>query len=369
MRGQRKRLPISLKKKILHLFLLVAAFCIFLSISGSSAFAQAVTLTPLNDMDMGTAGKSAGAAGDLTMSTTGALTCDAGFTCPATGVVGSLQATGPTGNRFRVRCVGNSRRLRNSAGTDGSLNQDADETYIRIGSGTELLCVQGGWTFDGTVSANPAENVIYVGMRFVASDARLNGQYSMSTHPRGELGIRIRIGSTRITQTIDGLIIFDGILSIVGAVGMDYGPVQTTGAPGAGDRVELGTNGTMTSFGNFSAQSTGTAGGATISGIATGDTVEVYCSRAATLAGPASSSIDVTDLEVATEDVIGTYGSGASCSGSGSAAMSFVHIPGTRDQIYLGGALNGGTASGTIDGSYSTSNPGGSFIDVTFVKL
>ncbi|TNE32740.1 MAG: hypothetical protein EP349_00990 [Alphaproteobacteria bacterium] len=357
------------KRKILHPFISLATFFTVFLISNTSVFAQAVTLTPLSDMDMGIAGKSAGAVGNLTMNTNGSLICDAGFTCPSTGVVGSLQATGPAGSRFRVRCVGNSKRLRNSVGTDGSLNQDADEIYIRIGSGTELLCLQGAWTFDGTVSANPAENVIYVGMRFVASDARLNGQYSMSAHPRGELGIRIRIGSTRITQTIDGLIIFEGILGIIGAVSMDFGSIQVTGTPTAGDRVELGTNSTMSSFGNFAAQTTGTAGEATISGVATGDTVEVYCSQTATLAGPGSSAINVTGLEVDTEDALSPYGGGASCNGSGSAAMSFIHIPGTRDQVYLGGVLNGGTASGTIEGNYSTSNPGGSFIDVTFVKL
>lgn len=172
-----------------HIYAFILTFLVlFLSIA-TPVFAQAVTLTPLDDIDMGLVGKSIGASGNLRIGTDGSITCAAGFVCQGAGTAGRLQATGPAGNRFRVRCE-RDKTLRNNTGSDGSQDQDADEIYIRVGSsGTELTC-GGGFTFDGNVSANPANNIIYVGMRFVADDARLNGQYSMSAHPNGELDIQ-----------------------------------------------------------------------------------------------------------------------------------------------------------------------------------
>lgn len=364
----RKRAAIPLNKKRFHFFASVAVFMLCCLIGGAPVFAQAVTLTPLGDIDMGTVEKSMGATGNLTISTNGSITCAAGFVCPATGTAGRLQATGPTGDRFRVRCE-RSKTLRNNTGTDGSQDQDADEIYIRIGSGgTDLTC-GGGWTFDGNVSANPANNMIYVGMRFAASDARLNGQYSMGGHPNGELDIQIRIGNQNRTESIDGFIGFEGILAITNASNMDYGEISLAASPGAGDRAEMGTNGNISYTGNFSGLATGTPGSATIGGIASGDLVEVYCSSSATLAGPAGSSIDMTGIELSVLANQASYGSGWPCNGAGTPAVSGPYVPTTQDTVFLGGVLNGATAIGTISGDYSTSNPGGSFIDVTFVKL
>lgn len=317
---------------------------------------------------MGLVGKSIGASGNLRIGTDGSITCAAGFVCQGAGTAGRLQATGPAGNRFRVRCE-RDKTLRNNTGSDGSQDQDADEIYIRVGSsGTELTC-GGGFTFDGNVSANPANNIIYVGMRFVADDARLNGQYSMSAHPNGELDIQIRIGNQSRTASIDGLISFEGILTITNASNMDYGEISLAAAPAAGDRAEMGTNGSIGYAGNFSGPVTGTVGSATIGGIASGDLVEVYCSSSATLAGPAGSSIDMTGIEIAVLANQGVYGTGWACNGAGTPAVSGPYVPTTQDTIFIGGVLNGATASGTISGDYSTANPGGSFIDVTFVKL
>ena len=64
----------------------IAAFA-FTNFVISFAFAgggASYKLTALNDMDMGTVQKSAGATGFLSMDTNGTMTCDAGFTCPAT---------------------------------------------------------------------------------------------------------------------------------------------------------------------------------------------------------------------------------------------------------------------------------------------
>ncbi|MBL1147927.1 MAG: hypothetical protein D8M28_09555 [Proteobacteria bacterium] len=321
-------------------------------------------------MDMGSVDKSAGAIGNLTLSTTGSITCAAGFVCPVTGTMGRLQVTGATGDRLRIRCE-RDKILRNNTGSDGSQDQDADEIYIRLGSGTEQTC-GGGFTIDDNVSANPANNVIYVGMRFVADDAMLNGQYSMGAHPNGELSLDIRIGNGgstfNATRTIDGLIGFEGIIGITASTNMDYGEISLGATPVAGDRAELGTDGSINYAGNFSGPVTGTSGSATISGIASGDIVEVYCSSSATLAGPAGSTIDMTGIEMAVLANQGGYGSGWSCNGAGTPAVVGAYVPTTQDTIFLGGVLDGGTASGTISGDYSTGNPGGSFVDVTFVK-
>mgnify|MGYP003667569012 CR=1 FL=1 len=357
-----------MKIRTFPLSVALAALVLFCLIGARPVFAQSVTV--LSDMDMGLIEKSAGATGNLTLGTTGSITCAAGFICPAGGTAGRLQVTGTTGARLRIRCE-RSKILRNNTGSDGSQDQDADEIYIRLGSGTEQTC-GGGFTIDDNVSANPANNVIYVGMRFVADDAMLNGQYSMGAHPNGELSLDIRIGNGgstfNATRTIDGLIGFEGIIGITASTNMDYGEISLGATPVAGDRAELGTDGSINYAGNFSGPVTGTSGSATISGIASGDIVEVYCSSSATLAGPAGSTIDMTGIEMAVLANQGGYGSGWSCNGAGTPAVVGAYVPTTQDTIFLGGVLDGGTASGTISGDYSTGNPGGSFVDVTFVK-
>jgi len=364
-----KALALPLQTQIFCLFLSVVTFMSFCLIATTPVFAQSVTV--LDDIDMGTVDKSMGAAGNLTIGTNGNITCAAGFSCPSTGIAGRLQVTGTTGARLRIRCE-RSKTLRNSTGTDGAQDQDADEIYIRLGSETEKTC-GGGFAFDSNVSSNPTNNIIYVGMRFEADDARLNGQYSMGAHTNGELEIDVRIGNggsaVNITRTIDGFIGFEGILSITNTANIDFGEISLAAAPGAGDRAEMGTNGSISYAGNFSGLSTGTAGSATISGIASGDLVEVYCSTSATLAGPAGSTIDMTGIELGVLANQSAYGGGWSCNGAGTPAVSGPYVPTTQDTVFLGGVLNGATASGTINGDYSTGNPGGSYIDVTFVKL
>jgi hypothetical protein len=357
-----------LKIRTFHLSVAAATLVLFCLFGATPVFAQSVTV--LSDMDMGLIEKSAGATGNLTLGTTGSITCAAGFICPAGGAAGRLQVTGTTGARLRIRCE-RSKTLRNNTGSDGSQDQDADEIYIRLGAGTEQTC-GGGFTIDSNVSANPANNVIYVGMRFVADDAMWNGQYSMGAHTNGELDIDIRIGNGggafNATRTIDGFVGFEGIVSITASTNMDYGEISLGAAPAAGDRAELGTDGSINYAGNFSGPVTGTAGSATISGIASGDIVEVYCSSSATLAGPAGSSIDMTGIELSVLANQGSYGSGWNCNGAGTPAITGAYVPTTQDTVFLGGVLNGGTASGTISGDYSTGNPGGSFVDVTFIK-
>lgn len=179
----RKGVAIPLKKRRYHVTAAVAVWVLFCLLGGRPVFAQAVTLTPLGDIDMGTLEKSAGATGDITISTTGTITCAAGFICPAAGAAGSLQATGPTSRTLQVGCDTN-KNLRNASGTDGQLDRPAPVIYVRLGTGTEAVC-GGGWTISRSFSADPAENVIYIGMDFTGTDARLNGQYSMSSHPGG----------------------------------------------------------------------------------------------------------------------------------------------------------------------------------------
>lgn len=138
------------------------------------------------------------------------------------------------------------------------------------------------------------------------------------------------------------------------------------------DSVSLGTNGAASYAGNFSNQGgTVTAGSVQLNNVQDGVTVEIYCDASATLtkSGASASSIQVTGIEAAAENARGAYGTGSACNGiGGSAATTMVYLAGTRDEFFLGGVLNGATASSFADGAYSTANGGGDDIQVTVLN-
>ncbi|TVQ84154.1 MAG: hypothetical protein EA357_03585 [Micavibrio sp.] len=352
-----------------------AGFALFFSVFvlfGMAGAAAQVTLTPLNDIEIGTVGKTANATGNITIDTFGSISCDAGFECPSAGVPGRFQATGPTGDRMRVRCEDRTKNLRNSTGTDGELDREANEIYVRLGSGNPVVC-GGGWAFNTHFSADPAENIIYVGMRFVGTDARLNGLYSMGAHPDGEFEITVRRqggGNPSDTASIDGFISLEGILEIADTSNMDFGIVEVASQPpSAGDFAAMGSNGNISYGGSFSGAGSGTVGTVTLQGAATGDIIEVFCSQSARMTNPSNTAqIDVNGIEFGVLNALGNYGTGFSCNGLATPATSGPFIPVTQDTVFIGGRIDGATASGVIDSNFSTANPGGEYIEFQFIK-
>jgi hypothetical protein len=144
---------------------------------------------------------------------------------------------------------------------------------------------------------------------------------------------------------------------------MDFGTIEFSAAPAAGDTASLGTNGAIAYAGNFSGGATGTAGEVNIATGNVGATVEVFCDNVGTLTRTGGGSINVNNIEVAFTG--GALGSGSACNGvSGAAATTRVLAGGGADLILLGGRLDGATAAAFVGGSYSTANAGGDSIQV-----
>lgn len=172
------------------------------------------------------------------------------------------------------------------------------------------------------------------------------------------------------STNIDATANFRGAITLANEVDMDFGDIDYTGAPAAGDTVAIGTDGNLTQGGNFSAGATGTAGSVDITAGADGLTVEIFCDASATMAEAAGGTIDVVNIEVATEGNEGAAGTANACAGMGSAATTMVLDigGGTADQIKLGGTIDGSTASSFVAGAYSTATAGGDDIqiDITY---
>jgi len=358
------------KAAVFALFFMVFAVCM-------AGLSWANTLTPLNDIEIGTVGRTANAVGSVTIDTFGSISCDAGFECPSSGVVGRLQPSGfAVGRNMQVSCEA-SKNLRDNTGTDGLQDRPAVEFYIRVGSqSVEHLCTGlGNNLTDGTnFSANPAENVVHVGMRMTGTDARLNGLYSLGNHPGGEVTIRVRRTGggppSAAENSIDAVLGFEGILEIANTSNMDFGVVEIAAQPpSGGDFVEMGSNGNISYGGSFGGAGSGTVGTVTLQGAATGDIIDVFCSASARMTNPAGTAqIDVNGIEFGVLATQGNYGTGFACNGLATPATSGPFIPVTQDTVFIGGRIDGATASGTIDGNFSTSNPGGTYIEFQFIK-
>lgn len=148
----------------------------------------------------------------------------------------------------------------------------------------------------------------------------------------------------------------------------DFGTINFSGAPGAGDTVSLGTDGSQVfGGGNFSGSATGTPGRVDVTAGNNGQVVEVFCDQSATLSNAGgTSSIDVVNIKVAPENATGSYAAaGQPCNGvAGAPAHSFTLDLGVLDTFVFGGQIDAATVSGTLGGDYSTQNPGGDDIQV-----
>ncbi|MCH2547456.1 MAG: hypothetical protein MK052_07595 [Alphaproteobacteria bacterium] len=192
-----------------------------------------------------------------------------------------------------------------------------------------------------------------------------------------KLTVLLALGAAAIPATvyaastnIDATAEFRGAITLGNEVDMDFGTIEYSAAPAAGDTIALGTNGAITSGGNFSGPATGTAGSVDVTAGSDGVVVEIFCDATATMAETGGGTIDVTSIEVATEGNEAAAGSANACQGMSTAAttMTLDISGGSADRIVLGGTIDGSTASSFVAGSYSTATAGGDNIqiDVTY---
>jgi hypothetical protein len=166
------------------------------------------------------------------------------------------------------------------------------------------------------------------------------------------------------SENIDAVTTFNSGVTLGNELDMDFNAINYGAAPGVGDTVSLGTNGTIIYAGTFTGGGTGTAGRVDVTAGTNGQVVEVFCDTTATLSNGLGGTIDAA-LEVTPENATGVYGAGLPCNGvSGAAASSFTLNVGTLDTFVFGGQLDGGTAAGFAGGTYSTANPGGGDVQV-----
>lgn len=168
------------------------------------------------------------------------------------------------------------------------------------------------------------------------------------------------------TTTIEATATFREAITLGNEVDMQFGQVDFSGTPGSGDTVTMDVTGAMTSAGNFSAGTTGTAGSVEIVTGTDGLTVDVRCDATATLTDGSTGSIQVTGITVAAENNLAAP---ATCNGTANTVLSFVlsNSDNANDEVKLGGVLDGATAASFVGGSYSTANTGGDNIQVDIV--
>jgi hypothetical protein len=162
--------------------------------------------------------------------------------------------------------------------------------------------------------------------------------------------------ATAATTNIDAVAKFVEAITLGNEVDMDFGQIEFSGAPGAGDTVTLTTAGGVTYAGVFDGGGAGTAGSVEVTVGTVGETVDVFCDNTATMTRTGGGSIGVDNIQV-------NVGAGAvACQGIGSAATTRVLAGG--DVFTFGGRINGATAAGFVAGDYSTANAGGDNIQI-----
>mgnify|MGYP003667721774 CR=1 FL=1 len=165
----------------------------------------------------------------------------------------------------------------------------------------------------------------------------------------------------------DARVEFRQVLTLGNEVDMDFGTIFVAGTPGAGDTVNMGTNGLISYTGGFSGSGTGTAGKVDITAGTNSQTVNVFCDASATMTNGAGASINVTAIETVAEGSETSFGSGNACNGMGSVAASIVLNIGTLDTFVFGGRIDGATATSFTGGNFSTANAGGDDIRVDII--
>lgn len=149
---------------------------------------------------------------------------------------------------------------------------------------------------------------------------------------------------------------------------MDFGAVSFGGVPTGADTVTVTTAGAR-SFGgaNFASGGGAPVAAGDVAIVATGgSTLDVSCATSGTLAQASGAGrIDFNSIRVANESA--AAGGGVSCTGLGNVVLSFTTTVPADDQLKIGGTIDGATQVSFGAGSYSTSNAGGSSVQVDVV--
>jgi len=310
------------------------------------------------------------------MGSNGNITCPATATvCPATGTAMSFQIGGcVAGNAIKIDCEATKTFTNNAAGfgstTLGATAFRVTNTAGRANPGGGSLCsgLGGAGTFTHTYTGVAVNDVIYVDVKLDETHPKFSGTYTLSANAAGNFQISAKKGGVTVTTNGDASISFAANIGITSTTNMNFGQSSFSGVPGAGDRVDLGTNSTVVAAGNFSLEGgTLTAGQVTMNNVQNGVTLQVQCDNTAHLtSADGARSIDVTGIKAAKETAIGTYAAaGSACNGSGGAvATTLVYTAGSEDQFFFGGRLDGATASGITTEVYSSTNPGGTSVVV-----
>ncbi|MFH1157896.1 MAG: hypothetical protein V1721_03300 [Pseudomonadota bacterium] len=324
---------------------------------------------------------------NIMMDTAGAITYDAALAGPAVGTNIVCTFSGFDANSIidRVRCDA-SRTTTSTGGCCGATNRKHTLFTVRgagrttmnetncLGYNTNVApcgsgnCFRADAAGGGTLTFGTTMDATHV---TIGEDG-----YLLSNNINGVLNMRlrglVRGRSTYADSSADWSVAFTSLVGFSGTTDLNFGRSTFTGTPGAGDRVDLGTNGTAVAAGNFALQGGAlTAGQVTMNNVQNGVTVEVYCDTTIHLTNAANTrSIDVTGVKVAREGTTGSYASaGSACKGSGGAvAATLVYAAGTTDQFFFGGRLDGGTASGLTGEAYSSANPGGTSMTVVVLS-
>ena len=344
------------------------------------AQARAETATLVSNIDFGIIDAPSGGTGTVRAGTNGSVTYPAGYSGSGTAIVGRIQISNSTvGRALRISCEA-SKTARNTTGTGGTQDRTASPFFIvlgtanAVGPGQGTQCAGIGTSpISGTYSATSTANVVLIGVDLTATNPAFGGLYSLANAPDGRLTVRVRFQgggpAVEVDVQVDMTAVFRGILSIPEKTDMDFGEMQVSGTIASGDWVNLGTNAARSFTGNFNGAGAGTAGRIRVAGPSNGETIDVFCDSTARMTrSGGGGQIDVTGIEVAAETSRGNYGTGSACQGVAIAATSFSYTLDTRDELYFGGRINGGTASGQIRGNFSSANAGGNNIEIIVVR-
>jgi hypothetical protein len=316
---------------------------------------------------------------NVTINTAGTLTLPATITgtSPGTAIVCAASNIGKN-DVVGVYCDSTA-TIKNNAGCCGTASRNISAFTVKGVGGTtlnETPCLGIGnkvGTFKMTGTGN-GDGTVTIGATMDATNARIGSSYTLA-NGSGKMAVTIKDETNPATYntTADLSVVFDSTVGFSSTGVMDFKKVGYTGTPTGSDHVDLGTDGTTVSAGNFQGNAGTTAGQVTMNNVQNGVTLEVRCDSSVHLTNAAGTvSINVTGLKVAKEGSTGPYASaGSACAGSGAAgaATTLVYTSGTTDQFFFGGKLDGGTTTGTwAGGTYSSTNPGGTSAVVAVVN-
>jgi hypothetical protein len=361
--------------------LIAAAICLWACMAFSGPAQAAIAITCGTAGSFGTVNTQATftSPNNITMTTAGAITYPGTLNGPATGTPITCTISGSTNgnNTVQVFCD-TSRVITNSGGTGGQANRNMT-AFTVSGTGKNTLASSacaGLTTAAGSFTVNGGQGAtLNLGVTMDATNVAIGGTYQLSNNAAGPVDVKVTDVSagTNATATANFTITFASLLGFSAVNNMAFGKIGFAGQPTSTDHADLGTDGTVVYAGGFNSGSGGAvnAGSVTMNNVQNGVTLEVRCDTSTTMTNGAGGSIQVNGLKVAAQGATGSYaGSGVACAGATAAspATTMVFNSGTANTFYIGGKLDGGTATaGFTGGNYSTANAGGVYANVNVV--